>query len=523
MGQKSFNLSEPTELTLSLFREKGSVEMSPEEITSLLREKKKLISPDALDFLSKQENAQAVLDKLTVLSNPLIITLVSVQNAIEDLSEPYVQHAPVVVHSSPSFKPAAKEIDAQVELYAESDVTGKSKCTGSVDDFVGYFRDRFSRTQRLLKARNTELELIPLGGLKDRQSSKTCRIIGMVIDKRITKNGHTIIEVEDEESSIACLVSKTASNELRQASASLLQDEVVAFDGKISGSLFIVEAILWPDIPYAEKKTVEDPVSVAFLSDLHVGSKYFMQDKFNQFLSFLQGEGVHAQEKETAGRIKYILLAGDLVDGIGIYPSQEKELLTKDVYKQYEIFAEFMKQIPEYIHVIISPGNHDAVRGAQPQPRILPEFTKELEAYSNIHFVGSPSQFSMHGLRTLIYHGDSAFSFIGSIESLSGAYSTPEKIGIEWLRRRHVSPLYGDNPIVPEKRDYLFIDHVPDILHFGHLHHNGYATHRGTTVVNAGAWQDITDYQLKQGFIPTPAKLPVYDMHAGTMRVIDFA
>jgi len=44
--------------------------------------------------------------------------------------------------------------------------------------------------------------------------------------------------------------------------------------------------------------------------------------------------------------VKYILVAGDIVDGIGIYPNQEKELVVKDVYKQYEMFDDLFQSFP---------------------------------------------------------------------------------------------------------------------------------------------------------------------------------
>jgi len=33
--------------------------------------------------------------------------------------------------------------------------------------------------------------------------------------------------------------------------------------------------------------------------------------------------------REIAGRVKYVLIAGDIVDGVGVYPNQIKELVIK--------------------------------------------------------------------------------------------------------------------------------------------------------------------------------------------------
>ena len=68
----------------------------------------------------------------------------------------------------------------------------------------------------------------------------------------------------------------------------------------------------------------------------------------------------------------------------------------------------------------------------------------------------------------------------------------------------------------------MVIDKVPDILHMGHLHKNGYSEYHGTLIVNSGTWQGRTDFQVRMGHIPTPAQMPVYEAKSGTMNVIDF-
>ena len=74
--------------------------------------------------------------------------------------------------------------------------------------------------------------------------------------------------------------------------------------------------------------------------------------------------------REIAGKVKYLLIAGDIVDGVGVYPGQAKELSIRDVHKQYNFAAKYLEKIPNYIEIVISPGNHDASRKALPQPAI---------------------------------------------------------------------------------------------------------------------------------------------------------
>ena len=123
--------------------------------------------------------------------------------------------------------------------------------------------------------------------------------------------------------------------------------------------------------------------------------------------------------------------------------------------------------------------------------------------------------------KTLAYHGTSLDSVIAALPGMTYAY--PEKPMVELLRRRNLSPLFGENPIVPEEKDYMVIEEVPDILHMGHVHKNAYDNYKGTVVVNSGTWQERTEFQRKQGHVPTPCILPVYEMKRGQVSIVNFA
>jgi DNA polymerase II small subunit len=234
-------------------------------------------------------------------------------------------------------------------------------------------------------------------------------------------------------------------------------------------------------------------------------------------VEWLNGRG---EQKELAGKVKYIVVAGDIVDGIGIYPNQEKELLIKDAVKQYSMFDDFVNRLPDHMEVIVAPGNHDAVRRGEPMPAI----GKDLIT-SDVISVGNPSAVSIEGIKHLIYHGTSMDSLIATLPSRPGneiSYKHPERVMLEYLKRRHLSTIYGGNPIVPEKVDYMVIEEEPDVLHCGHVHKNGYMLYRGTVLINSGTFQDRTEFQVKQGHIPTPALVPIYEMKTGKLRTLDF-
>ncbi len=122
----------------------------------------------------------------------------------------------------------------------------------------------------------------------------------MVYDKQETKNGHVLLELEDEEGAVKTLVPKDSP--LKQNALALLNDEVIAVDGYLSKELFIAKAISYPEMEYRKKKIGTQDAYIALISDLHVGSKYFMQEEFQKFLKFLNGVGT-PDERQIAGAI----------------------------------------------------------------------------------------------------------------------------------------------------------------------------------------------------------------------------
>jgi len=209
-----------------------------------------------------------------------------------------------------------------------------------------------------------------------------------------------------------------------------------------------------------------------------------------------------------------------LVDGIGIYPDQEDELVIEDVYAQYAELARLMKDIPENIKIVMMPGNHDAVRLAEPQPALPESITKLFD--SRTMFVGNPCYMEIEGRIILAYHGRSMDDFVGGIHALS--YKDPAEIMREMLRRRHMAPIYGERTaIAPEQKDYLVIDRVPNIFVTGHVHACAIAEYRGIKLINASAWQSQTSFQRMHNQIPDPAKVPMINLGTGVVWVEDFS
>src|SRR2546430_1135373 len=211
-------------------------------------------------------------------------------------------------------------------------------------------------------------------------------------------------------------------------------------------------------------------------------------------------------------RIRYLVVSGDVVDGIGVYPRQDEELTIDDIYGQYEALARMIGALPDRLAVVMLPGNHDAVRPAEPQPAFPLSIQKLFD--SNVIFAGNPSLISLEGIRVLAYHGRSMDDLVSSIPGLS--YQRPIDGMKAMLRMRHLAPIYGGKtPIAPEAEDYLIIDEIPDIFATAHVHAVGVDQYRGVVLVNSSTWQAQTPYQKMRNIDPTPARLPIVDLGTG--------
>ncbi len=419
------------------------------------------------------------------------------------------------------FRPLAADYEPRVEVL--KDITGQSHGQGELEDFVALFRDRYERLSTIMKKRIELRDAVPIRSLRNLPNKQLVRLVGLVRGKRESSAGNMIIELEDLNDSILAFVFSN-NKELLKTAEELCTDELVGIVATLrndggSPRLFVRD-IIWPDLPVRrEIRRSEDPVCAALISDLHVGSTKFFEDKFMKFVKWLHGEADES-EKELAGRIKYLVIAGDIVEGIGVYPHQEEELLINDIFKQYEMSAKLLAQIPDHITIIIAPGNHDATRPSEPQPAIHKDIASGLYDLNSI-MVGNPARLAIHGVEFLVYHGRSFDDIISNTPGLTRQKATPPMVKL--LKKRHLAPIYGGRTAIsPERKDYLVIEDVPDVFHCGHLHRWGYERYREVSVINSGTFQGMTNFMRQLGVKPTPGIVPILDLQTHGMVAKSF-
>jgi DNA polymerase II small subunit len=418
-----------------------------------------------------------------------------------------------------TFYPYARDIPSDLKIIEDS--TGKLTSNGSLNEYVLYFQDRFKRIERLLRQRMDVKSATPIAEALKSPPKTKLKIICMLTEKRDSKN-NTILSVEDLQASATVLIPQKAPEEVKRKALMLLPDTVVCLAViKTRTNLLMAEDIIFPEVGKKPAQRAKEPIYAVLTSDIHIGSTKFTKEAFKRFILWLKGKYGTPEMREIAGHVKYVLIAGDIVDGVGIYPGQQTELTIRDVHKQYNFAAKYLEKIPSYIEIVLSPGNHDAARKSLPQPAIPEGYLTAIQGKKNIHSVGSPCLLSIHGVEVLMYHGRSLDDIISVIPGMD--HEHPEKSMRLLMQNRHLAPVYGGKTMLsPESRDYLVVDKVPDIFHAGHIHVLGYCNYRGVLVVNSGGWQEQTDYMEKLGLVPTPGKVPVVNLQTLETTILSF-
>lgn len=477
---------------------------------------------DAAEEAAMDELVQRIVVKCNALpERPMLITLGMVRAELDELSLAKGEFPSGV--GKETFRPYATEVESQVKVL--EDYTEFLSSKGTVDDFLRCFRSRFARIRRIFRQRLDVRDAISIADAMGVAQNTEVKIICMVTERREARKG-LFLQVEDEQDRATVIVPPSASGLVLEKSQRILLDQVICVCVKRTGEdYFMVTDFIWPDIPEKRFKGPTDHVCAALISDLHVGSKKFLEESFQQFVSWLRGEVGAERQRDLAGRVKYVVIAGDLVDGVGIYPNQEDELLITDVHEQYRKVAGYLEKIPEYVEVIIIPGNHDATRQALPQPSISREYGAPLYENGRFIMLGDPARVLLHGVELLLFHGRSLDDVISTVPGISyrDLNTTVHKAMELLLRSRHLAPTYGGRtPLAPEPTDYLVIENPPDIFQCGHVHVVDHELYRGTLVINSGAWQSQTDYQRKMGLSPWPGIAPIVDLQTLQVFPMDF-
>jgi DNA polymerase II small subunit len=383
-----------------------------------------------------------------------------------------------------------------------SDPSPKITSAEGVEGYGMLFESRFMKLKKIISNRPEAKMLKTISSAVSSKSNDDMYICGLLTERRVERNVTKLI-IDDPTSSIETII---FDQDLQKIAASLLTDQFVM--GRISlakNGGFIMKDIIVPDIPEHIPNRSKTETYAAFLSDLHIGSMYFMEKELNDFISWL------SSPDPIARKIRFVLICGDVVDGVGIYPNQDKELDCVDIHEQLKKTAELLSKIPQHVKIFVTSGNHDPGRRALPQPAIPQIYNSDLWNKKNIFMLGNPAMISLNGVKVLMFHGQSIDDVVRTTPGLS--FDKPALVMKYLLQARHLSPIYGSQtPLAPELDDMMVIEDIPDIFHAGHVHVVDLDLYRGVLILNSGAWQHQTPFQAGVGITPTPGMVVIVNL-----------
>jgi DNA polymerase II small subunit len=398
---------------------------------------------------------------------------------------------------------------ARIEVL--SDPTSAISPVEANEGFSRLFKDRYERLLSVVRGRPDARGMSTVSEAKNAVQGGKAKVAGLLASKTNRRNS-VDITLDDPSGTVRVVCQDDVV--MKAAMEAPLDSMIIVEVSRGRMGQLYANSVTLPDVPGKRPMTISHRVYAVLISDLHVGSRMFLLEDFKRFIQWLNG---NLDDADVVSRVKYLVIAGDLVDGVGVYPGQEFQLAEGDPRRQYEMATALLKQVPSSIQIVVAPGNHDAVRQALPQPAVGANMAGALHAMDNVRWVGDPCYVKLHGVTFLIYHGRSLDDVIATTPDLS--YGKPTDAMRLLLRSRHLAPTYGKRTeLSPELRDFMVIDPVPDVLHSGHVHAFGAVSYRGTLLVNSGTWQAQTSFQYNMGLEPTPSIIPVIDL--STMSVL---
>jgi len=495
-----------------------------------------LLDNEMLKFFSELSDegvANQILDKIRTVSNERVITkslidknigqiqdlFLSLEDEKKQLVERYFVNLSlnIEIKKEKYVQERKSEDSTSLRIISPSIVPARKI---EVDDFVKHFRNRYMEIKQILQERSELQNLTSIDRINGQRQNLS--VIVIVSGKRLTKNKNILLDVEDLTGRSYALINQN-KKELYEKAQGVIMDEVIGLKCTGSREMLFVNDIVYPDAAIFEKKKSDSEVYALFTSDIHVGSDKFLETNFLRFIDWVNGE---INPNDAIKKIKYLFIVGDNVDGVGIYPGQEAFLSITDMKKQYDRLAELLGKIRKDIRIIMCPGQHDAVRVAEPQPAIGEDYGGELYKLKNLTLVTNPCYVSLvEGFDILMYHGASFNGVINDIDSLRviNAHKKPTLVIKELLKRRHLAPSHSSVIYIPGEKDPLLIRRIPDIITTGDLHRPDIDSYNNILMISNSCWQSQTAFEEKVGNIPDPCKVHMLNLKTRDIKILDFS
>ena len=172
----------------------------------------------------------------------------------------------------------------QNEVKVLSDPTSKITSGEGVKGYNALFSSRFNKLKRIISDRPESKKIKSISIVKSKlqkewEIEKNVYVCGLVTTRNAERN-ITKLVLEDPSGSFEGII---FDEELQKTAATLLIDQfVIARVTSTKNSGLLIKDLISPDIPDQKINKSESEVYVVFLSDLHIGSKYFMEEELTK-------------------------------------------------------------------------------------------------------------------------------------------------------------------------------------------------------------------------------------------------
>lgn len=129
-----------------------------------------------IEFMEKViEKAQGLIEKPIFLNREFLEKIAKEILTVKEESS-------LITQAKKAFKPLAKEIAPDIKIL--DDPTEKISATGSMEEYLEHFRNRFSKLERILRQRIDVRDAVSIRNSYKANINTKLKVIGMVTEKR---------------------------------------------------------------------------------------------------------------------------------------------------------------------------------------------------------------------------------------------------------------------------------------------------------------------------------------------------
>lgn len=503
----------------------GKLELEKVKILELCLKFNFNIAPDALEYLIElsppEKHFVNFLENIT--KDIPVITLHQIQNNFDvDTTKKDVS-----ISNREDLKQEITPMKiSKIEISIDKEIPFKLSQEPNIKAFRKMFIQRYHHlSQMIIKSLSPERVILNRNLQKNEiPPNRTGILIGMVQDTGVLHTNRFVINLEDP------LTGKTTKCVMVQEPPSfpeyrnILRDTVIGIIGVLPKNFIEGElTALWgrdivrPSFKNHLFETKNRHSRVLCISDIHFGSKKFVNNLFSRLIAFLNDEVQIDDKFLSSEKIDTLVIAGDLVDGIKLSRNDVQNDKKNSLENLYQNLSELLRKIPSSINIIVLPGEKDASQMVVPQPPIDKKVGESLYSLPNVQNHGNPLRMTINGMKFLIFHGQGYEQIFQDRLKLEVNEMIDGMTVL--LEYRHLFPEYGPFiPIAPYSNDFLVIDAIPDIIITGHLHKSNYRMYKGIRIVNCGTF--LRDEEDKED-LSSLGVFPIIETGTGEIKMLD--